>query len=64
MYSKFQKFIEKPFVSVVATDFLNSVQVQIAIKSDFCKEFIEKLTDNFNGRLLAEVIDAGYYDFG
>ena len=64
LYSKFQKFIEKPFVSVVATDFLNSVQVQIAIKSDFCKEFIEKLTDNFNGRLLAEVIDAGYYDFG
>jgi uncharacterized YigZ family protein len=63
IYSKLIKLLCDENVKVLSTDFADNVEVKIAVKSDYSSTFITKITDYFNGKLIAEKIDEGHYAF-
>lgn len=63
LYSKLIKHLSNENLKVISTEFANNVEVKIVIKYDYAKTFIDKITDCFNGKLIAEKFDEGYYAF-
>lgn len=63
-YSILLKLISNNSISVLETQFLNSINVSLAVKSEYVSEFLNKITDSFNGKVCAKVIGKDYYNFG
>ena len=63
-YSRLLKRLSNPDVSIIKTDFGNTVEVFLAIKIAVVDEFINKIIDAFNGKINIQTIDNGFYDFG
>ncbi|MBQ8426281.1 MAG: YigZ family protein, partial [Clostridia bacterium] len=62
-YSKLTKYLTGSNVSLISTNFDNDVCVDFAVKSNFSDDFINKLTDAFNGRIECKVVGKGYHAF-
>jgi uncharacterized YigZ family protein len=62
-YSRLIKFLSVPDVSLISTDFDNDVLVNFAIKTTKVDDFIKKITDAFNGKVICVVVDNGYFAF-
>ena len=62
-YSKLLKLLTNPDISIIKTEFENSVIVDFAIKKDCLDAFIDKITDVFNGKLSPENKGSGYFAF-
>ncbi len=62
-YSRLNKLLISPDVSVISTEFGNSVNVCFAVKADFKQIYCEKLVDAFNGKIKIIEKQFGYYDF-
>ncbi len=63
-YSRLIKLLSDQNISVISTDFNNVVDVKIAVKSDYFKEFNKRLLDTFNGKIDIKELGSGYCDFG
>ena len=63
LYSKLLKFLNNQEVCIINTDFGNLVNVDFVVKIDFTNSFVDKLTDNFNGKLVAKETGRGYFAF-
>ena len=63
-YSRLIKCLSDKNVSIIGTHFGNAVNVSFAIKSDYKKNIIEKLTNAFNGKINFDECGVEYYDFG
>lgn len=63
-YSRLLKVISNENVKTIKTEFLNSVEVYVAVKLDYVEEFNKKLLDTFNGKI--DFVEQGieFYDFG
>ena len=62
-YSRLLKALNNQNVSVISTDFNNSVDVEIAVKLDYANDFKNKLLDLFNGKLEIVSLGDGFYEF-
>ncbi len=62
-YSKILKLLTDNNVYVVNTDFLNSVIVTLAIKTEYFDAFKNKLIDYFNGKIEFNVVENKYFAF-
>ncbi len=62
-YSKLLKLLTTAEVSIIGTDFSNTVTVDFAVKTDKTKDLIDKITDVFNGKLLVENKGSGFFAF-
>ncbi|MBE5754279.1 MAG: YigZ family protein [Clostridiales bacterium] len=62
-YSKLLKLLTNPNVSIISTDFGNSVVVDFAVKSDKAQDLIDKITDVFNGKLFVDNKGSGFFAF-
>lgn len=63
LYSKLIKHLVNENIKVIKTEFANDVQVVFAIKSDFSKAFIDKITDCFNGKLVFNKLHEEFFAF-
>ena len=63
-YSILLKQVNNENIKVIKTEFSNNVCVELAIKQEFYDVFKAKLIDNFNGKIIIEDLDCGYYPFG
>ena len=63
-YSRLLKCLSDKNVSVLSTDFGNSVEVCYAVKSNYKETFTEKLINTFNGKIDLVFCRAEYHDFG
>ena len=63
-YSRLLKALSDKCVSVISTDFNNSVIVNFAVKKDSSEVFCKKLLDSFNGKINYEKISENFHDFG
>ena len=63
-YSRLLKVLSDENALVVSTEFENIVKVKIAVKTDYCINFKNKILNAFNGKI--EIIDLGssYFDVG
>lgn len=62
-YSKLVKFLNSTDISILSTDFNNDVVVNFAIKSNKATDFIDKITDSFNGKIECITVGNGYHAF-
>ncbi len=62
-YSRLIKLISNENLSVISTEFENSVLVTLAVKEDYYETFKTKIRDNFNGKLGITEIGKDYYSF-
>ena len=62
-YSRLLKVLSNTNVSVLKTEFNNSVIVKFAVKNEYVTKFMVKLTDAFNGKINYIEEGEGFYDF-
>ena len=62
-YSKILKLFENENVVLVATDFGDFVNVEIACKNEYLSTFINKLNDALSGKFDYKVMEEKYYSF-
>ncbi len=62
-YSRLLKVLNNDYVSIINTQFLNTVIVEFAVKSDYVVNFEKKLTDAFNGKICYDELGSGYFAF-
>lgn len=62
-YSKLLKVLSDDNISIINTDFQNTVTVRLAVKSDYFEIFNDKLVDYFNGKISINFIENKYYSF-
>ncbi len=62
-YSRLVKLITNDNISVINTEFDNSVAVTLAVKDDYLDNFKVKVRDTFNGKLEVTEIDRNFYSF-
>lgn len=63
-YSILLKLISNKSISVLDTQFLNTITLSLAVKSEYVVDFLNKITDSFNGKVFAKVVSKDYYNFG
>lgn len=63
LYSKLLKMLSQPSVCVINTDFANNIIVNFAVKNECYKNFVDNLTDLFNGKVKAIVDKIDYCAF-
>ena len=62
-YSKLLKVSEDKNVSIVKTEYENTVKVELAVTKAYKDVFVNKISDAFNGKLSVEIKESGYYAF-
>ena len=62
-YSKLLKLLTTPEVSIISTNFENTVLIDFAVKADKAQDLIDKITDVFNGKLFVENKGSGFFAF-
>ncbi len=62
-YSRLLKLTANENVSVISTQFENSVSVTLAVKEDYFDTFRTKISDTFYGKLEIEELGKDYYSF-
>ncbi len=62
-YSRLLKLINNENISVISTEFENSVKVLLAAKEEYLETFKNKIADAFNGKLSVEEQGKDYYSF-
>ena len=62
-YSKLLKLLTSPEVSIISTNFENTVLIDFAVKADKAQDLIDKITDVFNGKLFVENKGSGFFAF-
>ncbi len=62
-YSKLLKLLTNPEVSIISTNFENTVLIDFAVKADKAQDLIDKITDVFNGKLFVENKGSGFFAF-
>ncbi len=62
-YSRLSKLVNNANISILSTEFGNSVEVLLAVKQDYYLSFKNKISDAFNGKL--ELVEQGkdFYSF-
>lgn len=63
LYSILLKLLSNPAISVINTDFANSVTVDFALKSEEQITFADKVVNSFNGKIQMEICGEGYHAF-
>lgn len=62
-YSILLKLLSNSSISVINTDFANSVTVDFALKAEEKDTFADKVTNAFNGKIQMEICGEGYHAF-
>ena len=62
-YSILLKLLANPSVSVLNTDFANTITVDFALKEQEEKTFADKIINAFNGKVKMEICGKGYHAF-
>ena len=63
-YSRLLKYLADDNVAVISTEFDNNVNIKLAIKEEYKEDFINKLSDIFNGKIIIKNLGFDYYAFG
>lgn len=62
-YSRLLKLLNDSNLSIISTEFDDIVRVKIAVKEFYNDDFINKLSDVFNGKIAIENLGFSYYAF-